>query len=187
MQNNNFKILEGFLAPEECRYFIETYEPLLEKSTVYDQNGQLVETPWRTSSSFVMYNGDAHVIALKARISALVGLPMENIEGVQLLRYRKGEEFKMHHDFFTGGEPYQRVHTVFLYLNDLGGVDNGGATCFPHYGVRVYPQTGRAIWFRNVNEQGAVIQESLHAGEPVLCDSPKYAVNVWIQNKAAFT
>lgn len=181
-------IIENFLQPEECSYFIDTYKNMLEPSTIFS-NGELVVTSWRTSSSFVMFNGDDHVIALKQKVSELTGLPVPNIEGLQLLRYCHGEHFDLHHDYFIDNEPYQRIHTVLIYLNDLDGIDNGGATSFPHHRMRVYPKTGRAVWFRNASDDGVTTYpDSLHAGEPVLGENMiKYAINIWVQNKPAFS
>merc|ERR1739841_377399 len=71
------------------------------------------------------------VVRVRRRIAAAVQLPEENIEPTQILRYRPGERYRMHPDFFVGpkkenmGRGGQRVATVIAWLNDVG---SGGGT-----------------------------------------------------------
>jgi len=76
------------------------------------------------------------VAAIEQRIAELLCWPVENGEGLQILRYRPGAEYRPHHDYFDpqhagtarilerGG---QRVGTLVVYLNTPQG---GGATTF---------------------------------------------------------
>jgi prolyl 4-hydroxylase len=99
------------------------------------------------------------------------------------VRYCKGEKYNYHYDYFVEpNPPYQRLHTFLIYLNDLS-MDDGGATSFKNIGVRIYPKAGRAIWFRDAEDDGTVLPETLHSGEEILTDKIKYAINVWIRNK----
>ena len=56
---------------------------------------------------------------------------MENIEPTQILRYRPGERYRMHPDFFVGpkkekmGRGGQRIATLIAWLNSVSG---GGGT-----------------------------------------------------------
>lgn len=177
------KLLDNFLSPEECDHFINHYAAAVTPSAMFGM--QFNKT--RTSSSTVCYVNDPVVMAITQRVADKCGLPVQNIEGVQFLRYLKGEQYMPHHDYFVMGEAYQRIHTFLVYLNDLGGIDQGGSTCFLHHGLRVYPKTGRAVWFRDALDDGTVIPESQHAGEPVLGDTPKYALNIWVQDRPAFS
>lgn len=182
------QLLEDFLDPEKCAYFIDRYEPHLQPSFINDKTtGERRFTPRRTSWSAMLDDTDPEVIELKRRASALTGLPFENIETLQMVRYREGEQFMLHYDYFTFGATFQRVHTVLLYLNGLCR-EAGGATYFPSFHLRVTPKAGRAVWFRNTSDDGSVVYpQSVHAGEPVTGGHPKYAINIWVQNKRAFT
>eukprot|EP00591_Stephanopyxis_turris_P013992 CAMPEP_0195532780 /NCGR_PEP_ID=MMETSP0794_2-20130614/39104_1 /TAXON_ID=515487 /ORGANISM="Stephanopyxis turris, Strain CCMP 815" /LENGTH=237 /DNA_ID=CAMNT_0040665131 /DNA_START=514 /DNA_END=1224 /DNA_ORIENTATION=+ len=80
--------------------------------------------------------------AIKRRAFRLLRIPEYKeamADGIQVLRYERGQAYVAHHDYFpsqqsedfnwdpyTGGS--NRFATVFLYLND---VEEGGQTCFP--------------------------------------------------------
>jgi hypothetical protein len=54
------------------------------------------------------------------------------------------------------------------------------ATSFYYYKKKIQPQRGLGVWFRNMDEQGNLITQSMHSGEPILKDgSIKYALNIW--------
>ena len=74
---------------------------------------------------------------LEARIAALLDWPLENGEGLQVLRYRPGAEYKPHYDYFDPAEPGtptilkrggQRVGSLVCYLNTPA---EGGAHGLP--------------------------------------------------------
>jgi prolyl 4-hydroxylase len=174
--------MEGFLEPEKCQYLIDTYDKNCKRSTVVDALGNDVVDPSRTSSTFFLPDSDPVVVEMKRRCAEVTGSPFENIEGLQIVRYMKGEQYKFHYDYFDAIRHNQRVHTVLIYLNDLE-MEDGGATIFKKYRVKVYPRCGRAIWFRNMVD-GKVNDMSLHAGEELTGDKVKYAINVWIREKA---
>jgi prolyl 4-hydroxylase len=176
------RIMEGFLEPEKCKYLIDTYDKHCKRSTVVDALGNDVVDPARTSSTYFLPDSDPVVVEMKRRSAELTGSPYENIEGLQIVRYTKGEQYKFHYDYFDAIRHNQRVHTVLIYLNDLE-MEDGGATIFKKYRVKVYPRCGRAIWFRNMVD-GKVNDMSLHAGEELTGDKVKYAINVWIREKA---
>ncbi|KAL9186055.1 hypothetical protein ACHAXT_005293 [Thalassiosira profunda] len=124
------------------------------------------------------------------------------VEAMQLLRYGPGEEYSAHHDFAYPSieNRYQpkRYATVLLYLTGEGDVvENGvrraaanggnglkgGETTFPravtadfHDGVKINPQSGKAVVFYNVLSDGNMDDLSQHAGEKVE-KGVKYAAN----------
>ena len=79
------------------------------------------------SGTFFNLNENAIIASLDQRISRLMNLPIENGEGLQILNYQVGGEYKPHFDFFPpqdassahhlsmGG---QRVSTLVIYLNE---------------------------------------------------------------------
>lgn len=127
------------------------------------------------------------------------------VEAMQLLRYEPGESYSAHHDFTYPSieNRYQpkRYATVLLYLTGEGDVvENGirrsrsksadglegGETTFPraittefHDGVKVKPQSGKAVLFYNVLPDGNMDDLSQHSGEKVGA-GVKYIANIWI-------
>jgi prolyl 4-hydroxylase len=175
------KILEGFLEPEKCQYLIDTYQDKCKRSTVVDTTGKDVVDAARTSSTFFMPNDDPVIVELRRKAAAKAGVPESHVEGLQLVRYAKGEQYKFHYDYFDAIRHNQREHTFLVYLNDFN-LDEGGSTIFKLYGIKVYPKTGRCVWFRDMID-GALNEKSLHSGEEVLSDKVKFAVNIWIREK----
>lgn len=173
--------MEEFLEPEKCQYLIDTYKDKCKRSTVVDTNGKDVIDPARTSTTFFMPNDDPVIVEIRRKAAGMTGVPESHVEGLQLVRYAKGEQYKFHYDYFDAIRHNQREHTFLVYLNDLD-LQEGGSTIFKNYGIKVYPRMGRCVWFRNMLD-GKVNPKSLHSGEEVLSDKVKYAVNVWIREK----
>lgn len=122
----------------------------------------------------------ALVARLETWLAEACGLPPTHGEPPQVLRYRPGQQYDLHPDFFdprdreslaNGG---QRVLTCLIYLSTVPA-HAGGATFFPRAtdeasgerGLRVQPVAGRAIVLRNASDDGKVDVRSVHAGEPL--------------------
>ncbi len=98
--------------------------------------------------------GEAPLIArIERRIAALLRWPADHGEGLQILRYRPGAQYRPHHDYFDPAQPGtatvlerggQRVATLVMYLN---APERGGATTFPDVGLEVAPVKGCAVFF----------------------------------------
>ena len=87
-------------------------------------------------------------------------------EGIQILDYKKGQEYKFHHDAAT--EPrlgeYHRKISVILYLKEA---TKGGGTAFAHLSVK--PKPGYVLIFPSNWCYP-------HAGEPVSAGKKRVAV-----------
>ena len=128
------------------------------------------------------------VASIEQRIAHLLQWPLENGEGLQVLHYRQGGEYRPHFDYFSpehvgsakhldqGG---QRIATVIMYLNQ---VQEGGATIFPSINLSLSPKRGTAIYFSYCNSQGQVDPQTLHGGAPVLAGD-KWIVTKWLRQK----
>jgi prolyl 4-hydroxylase len=180
------KQLENFLSPEDCAYLIETYDSKVVSSrvvTVNQDGSQTIEThASRTSSTCFLPNGDKVIAPLRTKVGDFLKVNTNTIEAIQFLKYKKGERYVWHHDYLRGAAN-QRTDTILVYLNDLAETD-GGATAFFHHKLKVYPKRGNAIWFKNCDAEGNLLDESLHAGEEILTDATKYALNIWVRQKA---
>eukprot|EP00980_Cylindrotheca_fusiformis_P004924 scaffold1050_cov51-Cylindrotheca_fusiformis.AAC.3 len=122
--------LEDFLSNDECNHLIEMGAIRgYERSYLQDEDD--VEE-YRTSVNSWCEEecaNDPIVQTILNRISDTTGIPSEYSEPLQMLRYTKGQYYKVHHDVALDSE-FQllygpRILTFFLYLND---VEEGGAT-----------------------------------------------------------
>ncbi|KAG2554503.1 hypothetical protein PVAP13_9KG604501 [Panicum virgatum] len=126
---------EGFLSDAECDHLVAlAKERRLEKSMVVDhESGKSVESEARTSSGvFLTKTQDEVVARIEERIAAWTFLPPENGESIQVLRYKNGEKYEPHFDYFNDKQNQliggQRIATVLMYLSN---VKMGGETIFP--------------------------------------------------------
>ena len=139
LANPRLVLFGNLLSPEECDAIIAAARPRMARSlTVATRTGGDEVNDDRTSDGMFFQRGETEVVALlEARIARLVNWPVENGEGLQVLHYRPGAEYKPHYDYFDPAEPGtatllkrggQRVATLVIYLNDP---IKGGGTTFP--------------------------------------------------------
>jgi prolyl 4-hydroxylase len=176
MSNSDVITIDNFVSDSDCDYLIKTYDEKVFKSLVV--GGQKHES--RTSSSFYIPSSDPVIKKIREKTADFLKIPQNNIETIQFLKYVKGEKYSYHYDLLPGDNvPNQRVHTIIVYLNTLAPED-GGATSFFHYNLKVTPKKGMGVWFKNLNDDGTSNTKSLHAGEEILADGViKYALNIW--------
>eukprot|EP00957_Ditylum_brightwellii_P109820 8376188-Ditylum_brightwellii.AAC.1 len=126
---------------------------------------------------------DPIVEGLLKRVSDVTGVPLQNFNEMQILRYQKNQYYKTHGDYIvedaarrTGG----RILTFFLYLSD---VIEGGETEFPRLDppIKVTPKKGTALLWSNVLNQNPHEEDirMWHQALPVI-KGTKYAANLWI-------
>ncbi|MDD4915892.1 MAG: 2OG-Fe(II) oxygenase [Methylococcales bacterium] len=183
-------VLESVLSPEECDTLIALARPRLKPSTVVDpETGENKIAAHRDSEGmFFNLNETPFIAGLDRRISELMNCPLENGEGLQVLRYGKHAKNTPHFDFLapsnqTNRESLirsgQRISTLVIYLNDVPG---GGETDFPELGLSVLPKKGNAAYFEYANSLRQVDYKSVHAGAPVH-EGEKWAVTKWMRER----
>lgn len=181
-------VIDEFLSPKECQQLIQVSENKFTNSRVVDKDtGEFVEHYARTSMSTSFIRGENDIIkTIERRIAELLNWPVENGEGIQILRYQDGGEYKPHFDFFNadeaGGKKQmerggQRVGTFLMYLSE---VEAGGATRFPTMNFEVRPKTGMALYFSDVLLTGQGDSLTLHASVPVT-QGVKYIATKWLR------
>jgi prolyl 4-hydroxylase len=181
-------LLEGVLSRCECERLIELARPRLQRSTVVDpRTGSNTVADYRNSEGMFFRVGETPFIAqLDQRLAALMNWPLENGEGLQVLRYSSGGHTAPHFDFLipsngTNSDSIarsgQRMCTLIVYLND---VPAGGETVFPAVGLAVTPRRGNAVYFEYTNSRMQVDQRSLHAGAPVT-QGEKWVMTKWMR------
>ena len=94
-----------------------------------------------------------------------VGYPVQALEPLQEVRYRPGQYYKPHHDYYNGCETWirgNRHFTYLVYLNEVQG--GGGQTGFPRLNLTIDPTFGAALLFDNVLPNGEPDERTLHEG-----------------------
>lgn len=182
-------VLGDFLSPEECQALMAMATPRMARSqTVVNATGGSEVNEARTSQGMFFGRGENELCSrIEARIAALLNWPVENGEGIQILRYAPGAEYKPHFDYFDPAQPGssailkrggQRVGTVVMYLNTP---EAGGATTFPDAGLDVHAVAGQAVFFAYGLPHPS--NKTLHGGAPVL-KGEKWVATKWLRERA---
>ena len=179
-------VFADLLSADECAELIALARSRLARSeTVETSTGASAVNAARTSEGMFFEPGEFPVCArLEKRIAALLGWPLENGEGLQILRYGPGTEYRPHYDYFDpdeAGTPAilkrggQRVGSIVCYLNTP---EAGGATVFPDVGLEVAPVRGNAVFFSYDRPHPAT--RTLHGGAPVDAGE-KWVATKWLR------
>jgi len=178
----------GLLTDDECDALIEEARPRLARSeTVVNATGASEINAARTSEGMFFQRGESALIQrLENRVAALLDWPVKWGEGLQVLHYAPGAEYKPHHDYFDpqqsgtaavlrrGG---QRVGTLIMYLNTP---TRGGATTFPDVALDVAAIKGNAVFFSY--DKPDVSTRTLHGGTPVV-EGTKWVATKWLRER----
>jgi len=179
-------VFGGLLSHDECDEIVAlARQRLVRSETVQLETGGSEVNEARTSDGMFFTRGENAVCArIEARIAALLQWPVENGEGLQILRYRPGAEYKPHYDYFDPAQPGtpsilrrggQRVASLVMYLNTP---QRGGATIFPDVHFDVAPIKGNAVFFSY--DRPHPMTRSLHGGAPVL-EGEKWVATKWLR------
>ena len=186
MFNPRVVVFSGLLSDDECDEIIALARVRLARSeTVQTETGSSEVNEARTSQGMFFDRGEHAVCArIEARIAALMSWPVENGEGLQVLRYGPGAEYKPHYDYFDpqqAGTPTilkrggQRVASLVCYLNTP---TLGGATIFPDVQLDVAPIKGNAVFFSY--DRPHPVTRTLHGGAPVV-EGEKWVATKWLR------
>jgi prolyl 4-hydroxylase len=188
MRSPRVVVFGNLLSAEECEALIEAAKPHLKRSlTVETQTGGEALNEARTSDGMFFRRGQNEIVSrIEARIARLLDWPVEYGEGLQVLHYRPGAEYRPHYDYFNpdeAGTPTilkrggQRVGTLVMYLNEP---ECGGGTTFPDVGLEVAPQRGNAVFFSYDKPHPAT--KTLHGGAPVI-EGEKWVATKWLRER----
>jgi prolyl 4-hydroxylase len=189
MRHPRVIVFGGLLSDPECDALMEMAQARLKRSeTVQKETGGNMQHEARTSEGMFFTRGEnALCQTIEARMAALMRWPLENGEGLQVLRYGPGAEYKPHYDYFDTTQPGtpkilerggQRLASLVCYLNTPA---KGGATIFPDVGLDVSPVKGNAVFFSYDRPDPST--RTLHGGAPVL-EGEKWVATKWVRERA---
>jgi prolyl 4-hydroxylase len=181
-------VFGSLLSDAECEELIALARPRLARSlTVATQTGGEEVNQDRTSNGMFFQRGENELVRrIEARIGRLVNWPVEQGEGLQILQYGPGAEYKPHYDYFDPDQPGtptilkrggQRVGTLIMYL---GEPEQGGGTVFPDVHLEVAPKRGNAVFFSY--ERPHPSTRTLHGGTPVR-SGEKWIATKWLRER----
>jgi prolyl 4-hydroxylase len=188
MYNPRVVVFGELLSGEECEQLIALARPRLARSlTVATKTGGEEVNADRTSNGMFFQRGENELVRrIEQRIARLVNWPEENGEGLQILQYGPGAEYKPHYDYFDPAEPGtptilrrggQRVGTIVMYLAEP---EKGGGTVFPDVHLEVAPKRGNAVFFSY--DRAHPSTRTLHGGSPVLAGE-KWIATKWLRER----
>ena len=181
-------VFGSVLSDDECEQLIELARPRLARSlTVATKTGGEEVNADRTSNGMFFQRGETDLVRrIERRLAVLANWPEENGEGLQILQYGPGAEYKPHYDYFDPAEPGtptilkrggQRVATIVMYLAEPA---KGGGTVFPDVHLEVAPKRGNAVFFSY--ERPHPTTRTLHGGSPVLAGE-KWIATKWMRER----
>ena len=188
--------IDDFVSPQQADAIVGTVNRSFSRSTdqgavdAYGEQQKVVSTS-RTSENAWCTNACEQSAAAKAvtrNIEIVTGVPQDNFESFQVLRYLPGQYYRSHHDMSGNDNALAcgpRIYTFFLYFSD---VDEGGETEFNAIRnatktLKIKPKRGSALWWPSVLDADPTKQDprTRHAALPVQ-KGTKFAANAWIHN-----
>lgn len=180
----------GAADADTCRYVMGVAEAHLERAMVNEPHRGRGVHEMRTNSNMTIgpTDGDPLLRLLNERLARMVAMPISHQEDTTVLRYRPGEVYDDHFDWFNPDVPQfrdeiarrgQRVATALIYLS---GDFERGETEFPELGWSFKGGAGDAIVWRNVRPDGSPETRTVHAGRPPV-GGEKWVLSKWIRGK----
>lgn len=184
-------VLDHVLDDAECAALkVMAAERLARSVVVSPDSGDSTVMDIRTSEGAYFQRAENALIhRIDVRTAAIMRMPEDHGEGLQVMRYGVGGEYMPHFDYFApdekGSAPHlaaggQRVSTLIMYLDD---VDAGGETIFPRIDFHYVPRKGQGLYFEYAAADGSLDPLSLHGGAPVM-RGEKWIVTKWMRERA---
>lgn len=125
---------------------------------------------------------DATVKTIRQRIFDVTGVPSNNYECLQLLKYNVGQFYRAHDDAITVHNEQShgpRLLTFFIYFNE---VEKGGGTRFPNlHDMTITPKKGRVLIWPSILDDGSWEPDIRTTHEALEVEAGfKFSANAWI-------
>lgn len=190
-QSPRIVLFKEFISEEERKHLLALAEGKAQKSTVVDNDtGKSIVSDYRTGYMVMLRKAEDEVVHLiEDRIARITFTRIEQGEPLQIIGYKRGEQYKPHNDWFdpavagtgvclkNGG---QRIKTAMIYLR---APKKGGETEFVDLKIKVKPELGACLIWDDVLPDGNVDPRVLHAGRPVTAGEKTVATR-WIRQRA---
>jgi prolyl 4-hydroxylase len=179
---------DAFVSPAVCDWLVGLAQGRVRPAMMVEGYGASPRfTTDRTNSDFAFtaFDADCVLALVRARISALLQLPVGAMEPPQVFHYAVGQELRPHVDYLqregreAGAYQGDRIATFLIYLNDDF---QGGETWFSRVDLKARPAKGGAVYFANVDPNGRPDPMSLHAGLPPT-RGEKWLFSQWIHDR----
>ncbi|KAK1689543.1 hypothetical protein BDP55DRAFT_691654 [Colletotrichum godetiae] len=189
----------GFLSWAERIHFIHLGNPLFERSTVYIDGEQGIDTD-RTSSTAYLPDEDILVQRVIKRASEIQGYTDgDHHESLQLTRYGAGQLFRPHVDPLEDSSNDTSTHRLTTIFATVEATCNGCGTQFPNLHInwtmedpswRQYVECedidaltvkavpGNALFWKSWTNARRLDPRTLHAGLPPE-NGIKTGLNIW--------
>jgi len=188
MRDPRIIVFGSLLSDDECDQLVALARDRVARSATVNQQTGLDEVHAGRTSEGTCFDRGAHGVCdrIEARIAALLDWPVDRGEGLQVLRYGPGAQYKPHHDYFDPHKPGtasvlarggQRVASLVMYLNTP---THGGATTFPDANFEVAPIKGNAVFFSY--DRPHPMTRTLHGGAPVI-EGEKWVATKWLRER----
>ncbi|WLR49421.1 2OG-Fe(II) oxygenase [Halobacillus litoralis] len=178
MEDPKIAILGNVVSDAECNELIRLSQNRMNRSKIGSRHEV---NDIRTSSSTFLPEDDI-TTRIERRLAHIMNVPVEHGEGLHILNYKQGHEYKAHYDYFKSkvhAKNNPRISTLVLYLND---VEEGGETYFPQMNLSVSPQKGMGVYFEYFYSDPVINERTLHGGSPVTIGE-KWAATMWVRRK----
>lgn len=184
-------VLRGAMPRWLCRYVMAVGAALIRESDVVDPDtGKSKKDSYRTGFHHQFVSGlcDFAVAVFDHHIAAQTKTRPTQGEPLTLLVYRPGQQYRAHWDHLVGtmdesfgrlGRSGNRLYTALVTLDDAF---KGGATRFTRLGIDVRLTPGDMLVFKNLDEAGNRLDDTMHAGLPVE-EGVKWLASKWIREK----
>ena len=179
--------VKNILSDEEIQTLLEEVTLIGIKPSRIFVNGVSMQSSQRTSESCFLKKGSGKIIDIENKLCAIACMPRSHMEPLQIVRYKKGQKYDFHHDYFSGHSENQRTTTLLVYLQP---VTCGGNTIFRDLKdqggnqLKISANRGDGIMWSNRKYNGDLEPMTVHSGEEITCEQEKYALNVWFRENA---
>ena len=186
MRDPRIIVFGSLLSDDECDQLVALARNRVARSATVNQQTGIDEVHAGRTSEGTFFERGAHGVCdrIESRIAALLDWPVDHGEGLQVLRYGPGAQYKPHYDYFDPEKPGtasvlarggQRVASLVMYLNTP---THGGATTFPDAKFEVAPIKGNAVFFSY--DRPHPMTRTLHGGAPVI-EGEKWVATKWLR------
>tara|TARA_R100000152_G_C6764989_1_gene189716 strand:+ start:96 stop:902 length:807 start_codon:yes stop_codon:yes gene_type:complete len=190
IENNDAQVyyISNFLTKVDCQllsaYIEQQATPVLSHTSGTDNDERTRQEDVRNSSTAIIdHRAHEFFLCIDRQITDVIGLPPFSAEAMNGQKYKIGEYYKKHVDYFPekdldiyGEWMGQRTWTTMLYLND---VEEGGETQFEQLNIKVKPKEGTLLAWNNLNYDGTPNIKTIHEALPPKSGEKYIITKLW--------